>query len=152
MWAASALALLLASLIYLARPEALAAAAPFLAAWFVSPLVAFVVSGPLRLAEAAPLRPVERDELRRIARRTWGFFETFVGDLDHWLPPDNFQEGPKPAVAHRTSPTNQGLLLLSTLAAHDFGYLSMPTLLARTEKTLETLSKLERFRGHFLNW
>ena len=39
------------------------------------------------------------------------------------LPPDNFQEDPKPVIAHRTSPTNLGLYLLSVVAAHDFGWL-----------------------------
>ena len=39
------------------------------------------------------------------------------------LPPDNFQEDPKPVVAHRTSPTNIGLYLLSVVAARDFGWL-----------------------------
>ena len=38
------------------------------------------------------------------------------------LAPDNFQEEPKPVVAHRTSPTNLGLYLLSTIAARDFGW------------------------------
>ena len=36
------------------------------------------------------------------------------------LPPDNFQEDPKPVVAHRTSPTNIGLYLLSTVARPRF--------------------------------
>ena len=27
-----------------------------------------------------------------ISRKTWAFFETFVGPADHWLPPDNYQE------------------------------------------------------------
>ena len=66
-----------------------------------------------------------RGELRLLARRTWDFFETFVGPSDHWLPPDNYQEIPQPKVAHRTSPTNMGLLLVSTLAAHDLGYLGV---------------------------
>ena len=56
------------------------------------------------------------ERLRRITRKTWHFFETFVGDEDHWLPPDNFQEIPDSRIAHRTSPTNQGMLLLSTMA------------------------------------
>jgi cyclic beta-1,2-glucan synthetase len=61
--------------------------------------------------------------LRTVARKTWAFFETYVGPEDHWLPPDNYQEHPVPAVAHRTSPTNMGLSLLANLAAYDFGYL-----------------------------
>src|SRR5581483_597980 len=51
-----------------------------------------------------------------------------------------------------TSPTNQGLLLLSTLGAHDLGYLGLPRLVERLEKTFETLERLERYRGHFYNW
>ncbi len=56
-----------------------------------------------------------------VARRTWRFFEAFVGAEDNWLPPDNFQEDPVPVIAHRTSPTNIGLLLLATVSAHDLG-------------------------------
>ncbi|MEM5776497.1 MAG: hypothetical protein AAGU05_15950, partial [Anaerolineaceae bacterium] len=71
---------------------------------------------------------------------------------DHWLPPDHFQEAPLGVVAHRTSPTNMGLLLTSTLAAHDFGYLDQLGLATRLATTMETFSQMERFRGHFLNW
>src|SRR5205085_10812461 len=70
----------------------------------------------------------------------------------HWLPPDNFQEDPRPVVAHRTSPTNTGLLLLSTVAAHDFGYLGTLELIERLELTCATLNQLPRFHGHFFNW
>jgi cyclic beta-1,2-glucan synthetase len=75
-----------------------------------------------------------------------------VGDEDHWLPPDNFQEFPDGRVAHRTSPTNKGLLLLSTLAAHDLGYIGLRALVQRLEKTFDTLDRLETHWGHFYNW
>src|SRR5262249_29874439 len=78
--------------------------------------------------------------------------EAFVGAEDNWLPPDNFQEYPKPKVAHRTSPTNQGLFIVSAIAAHDFGYLSKTDLVDLLEKNLETCERLTRYRGHFLNW
>ena len=42
--------------------------------------------------------------------------------------------------------------LLSTLAAHDLGYLSTAALLDRLDRTLTTLEGLERHEGHFLNW
>ncbi len=90
--------------------------------------------------------------LRGVARRTWRFFETFVTPADHMLPPDNFQEDPEPVVAHRTSPTNIGLYLLSTIAAHDFGWLGAIDTIERLEATLATMDRLERFRGHFYNW
>ncbi len=83
---------------------------------------------------------------------TWGFFESFVGPMDNWLPPDNYQAAPEGKVAHRTSPTNKGLLLLSTLAAHDLGYLGLGNLTDRLEKTFDTLDRLERCHGHFYNW
>ena len=90
--------------------------------------------------------------LRLTARRTWRFFETFVGPEDHALPPDNFQEEPTPVVAHRTSPTNLGLYLLSIIAAHDFGWIGTVAAIERLEATLGTMNGLERFRGHFYNW
>ena len=134
------------------HPAAIAAAAPILLAWFFSPLVAFWVSRPRPKAEE-PLTEDERRVLRRIARRTWTFFETYVGDEDHWLPPDNVQEDESgDRVARRTSPTNQGLLLLSTLAAHDLGFLGFRALLDRLENTFETFDRLERYHGHFYNW
>ncbi len=55
-------------------------------------------------------------------------------------------------IAHRTSPTNMGLALLSNLAAYDFGFISAGQLEDRTAKTLTTMERLERFRGHFFNW
>ena len=90
--------------------------------------------------------------LRKLARRTWAFFENFVTEKDHWLPPDNFQEEPVSILAHRTSPTNIGLLLLANLTAYDFGYVSMGMMFNRTEKTFDTLNLMEKFRGHFYNW
>ena len=90
--------------------------------------------------------------LRLVARRTWRFFETFVTTEDHMLPPDNFQEDPSPVMAHRTSPTNLGLYLLSTASAHDFGWLGIIDTIERLEATLSTMGTLARFRGHFYNW
>jgi cyclic beta-1,2-glucan synthetase len=145
-------ALALGAVIAWLNPAALWAALPLLLAWVAAPLVAFQVSQPRRLAEPPILRDDDLHILHRAARKTWHFFETFVGDEDHWLPPDNYQENPRGVVAHRTSPTNIGLLLLSTLAAHDLGYLSLRQLLDRLDRTFDTLDALERYRGHFFNW
>ena len=68
------------------------------------------------------------------------------------LAPDNFQEQPQPVLAHRTSPTNLGLYLLSVVAACDFGWLGKIETAQRLEATLGTMNGLERFRGHFYNW
>jgi cyclic beta-1,2-glucan synthetase len=134
------------------RPEAWPAALPFLILWAASPLVARWISLPRSLAPTQPLSLPDAQALRLTARRTWRFFETFVGPEDHALPPDNFQETPSPVVAHRTSPTNIGLYLLSTVAARDFGWLGTLDAVERLEGTLETMNGLERFRGHLYNW
>ncbi|MBI3782117.1 MAG: hypothetical protein HY270_01825 [Deltaproteobacteria bacterium] len=127
-------------------------AGPFVALWMLSPVVAQWASRPPPLVGPASVFPADAEALRLIARRTWRFFETFVVSEDHMLPPDNFQEDPKPVVAHRTSPTNLGLYLLSVVSARDFGWLGTFETVERLSATLETMTSLERFRGHFYNW
>ncbi|MEP7058615.1 MAG: glucoamylase family protein, partial [Caldimonas sp.] len=90
--------------------------------------------------------------LRRLARRTWAFFDAHVGAADNHLPPDNVQEHPVARVAHRTSPTNMGFALLAGLSAREFGYLTTSQLLTRIGAALTTMESLERHRGHFFNW
>ncbi|MDO8700734.1 MAG: glucoamylase family protein, partial [Deltaproteobacteria bacterium] len=147
-----ALATAVGLLVLFRPPEAWSIAAPFALLWALSPMVAYWISLPPRAAAARPLSPDDACTLRLTARRTWRFFETFVGPEDHALPPDNFQEDPTPVVAHRTSPTNLGLYLLSIIAAHDFGWLGTVAAIERVEATLGTMDGLERFRGHFYNW
>ncbi|MBL6751098.1 MAG: cyclic beta 1-2 glucan synthetase [Nevskia sp.] len=133
------------------RPWALAAAAPVLCLWLAAPGIAWWLSRPLVRREAK-LALEQQVFLRRIARKTWAFFERFVVAQDNWLPPDNFQEHPGPVIAHRTSPTNMGLALLANLSAWDFGFVSAGSLLARTTDAFGTMAKLERHQGHFYNW
>ncbi|GLK89369.1 glycoside hydrolase family 94 protein [Pseudomonas turukhanskensis] len=150
MWAAPLLSTLVAGLL-VTRPFALLVAAPFLLLWWASPCIAWWLSRPRRRAVFTP----SRDELlflRLLARKTWAFFDRFVGPADNWLPPDNMQEQPIAVVAHRTSPTNMGMALLSHLAAYDFGYLSATRLLLRLEFSLNSMAGLERHRRHFYNW
>jgi cyclic beta-1,2-glucan synthetase len=134
------------------QPAAGPVALPWLMLWLVSPAVARWLSLPRSTTDTQPLSPADARAMRLIARRTWRFFETFVGPDDHALPPDNFQETPSPVVAHRTSPTNIGLYVLSTVAARDFGWIGTLDTVERLEATFDTLSTLERFRGHFYNW
>jgi cyclic beta-1,2-glucan synthetase len=126
-------------------------ALPILLLWMLSPLIAQWISNRIK-SQTTPLSDEQAMLFRQVARRTWGFFERFVGPVDHWLPPDHFQEFPIGIVAHRTSPSNIGLLLTSTLAAYDLGYIDQIELATRLSTTMDTLNQLERFRGHFLNW
>jgi cyclic beta-1,2-glucan synthetase len=133
------------------RPGALVIAAPFLILWFASPEIA------RRISRGRPTRREQLAEndisfLHEIARRTWLFFESFVGPDGNWLPPDNYQEDPGRVVAHRTSPTNIGMLLLSTLVAYDLGYIGPEQIALRLRNTLKTVARLVHYRGHLLNW
>ncbi len=132
-------------------PPALWSAAPVLLLWMLSPQINLWLNRPVKQADV-PLSDAEQAALRRITRSTWAFFERFAGPEDHWLPPDHYQEHPVGIVAHSTSPTNIGLLLTSTLAAYDLGYLDLLGLSARMSATFESLHQLERHNGHFLNW
>ncbi|HBM10224.1 MAG TPA: glycosyl transferase, partial [Pseudomonas sp.] len=125
---------------------------PFALLWLGAPAIALWASRSPRIAPRQTLAEPDAEELRLIARRTWRFFETFVTPADNMLPPDNFQEDPKPVVARRTSPTNMGLYLLSAITARDFGWAGTLQTLDRLEATLESMSRLQRHRGHFFNW
>lgn len=125
---------------------------PFALSWCLSPVIAWKASQ--YSASARRLEATENESLflRIQARKTWRYFETFVSATHHDLPPDNFQETPQPLVAHRTSPTNMGLYLLSVVAACDFGWIGLTDATERLGRSLETMGKLPRFRGHFYNW
>ena len=151
MWQVELLTIAAATLILYRRPAALVAAAPFLLAWAISPLVSWWVSRPPATTDHE-LTAAQVDLIRRLTRYTWRFFETFVNAESNWLPPDNFQEDPRPVLAQRTSPTNIGLQLLSSAAAHDLGYLGMLEFTERQELTFASLGKMPKFRGHFFNW
>jgi cyclic beta-1,2-glucan synthetase len=133
------------------HPERFAVAAVFAAIWLAGPTVAWWVSEPTA-TEHAVLTAKQQRALRRSARKTWRFFETFITAEGHYLAPDNFQEDPKGQVAWRTSPTNLGLQLLSCLNAYDLGYVCLRDLDERVDATLTTMAGLERYEGHFYNW
>ncbi len=130
----------------------LAVAVPLAASWLAGPVFAWWLSQPATVLAQEPLDAADRDSLRRVARKTWRFFETFVTAYGHHLAPDNYQEDPGGVVAWRTSPTNIGLQLLSYVNAFDLGYINVRGLTTRVSATLNAMAGLERFRGHFYNW
>ena len=125
---------------------------PFIPLWLASPWLALLMSRPPR---AKLLRPLGNDEilyLHETGRRIWRFFSTFVTAEENFLPPDNFQETPSPVVAHRSSPTNFGLYLLSVISARDFFWIGLDEMTERLEQTLSAMRSLPRHQGHFFNW
>ncbi len=132
-------------------PLTLLVALPFLIVWSLSPAIVWWLSRPL-LPVKTKLNAKQIIFLQKLSRKTWAFFESFVGPEDNWLPPDNFQQHPIAVIAHRTSPTNMGLSLLANLSAWDFGYSNTSQLIERTANIFQNMKKLERYCGHFYNW
>ncbi len=120
------------------------------AAWCFAPQVAEWLDAPIALPE--PLSDPDRQSLEALARDTWRFFERAVTADDNHLPPDNLQLQPDRGLAHRTSPTNIGLYLLSCVSAQRLGFLEPDEMARRVEATLYNLEKLETWNGHLLNW
>jgi cyclic beta-1,2-glucan synthetase len=144
--------LLLAAVALVARAN-LPYAAPLLVLWALAPVgVGWLGRIEAEPAPDAQLTDEGRRRLRLLARKTWRFFDVFVTAEDNWLPPDNYQEDPRGIVAHRTSPTNIGLYLLSVISARDLGFITAREALARLENTFATLGRMERRAGHILNW
>ncbi len=151
MWMAPFFAFVTLTSLALWWPLTLAFVWPIAFLWIASPAIVWWISKtPVR--RNSLLTNNQKLFLREISCKTWAFFESFVVSEENWLPPDNFQEQPVPAVAHRTSPTNMGLSLLANLSAYDFGYIQAGQLIQRTSNSMRTMESMERFRGHFYNW
>ncbi|MXP13219.1 cellobiose phosphorylase [Altererythrobacter confluentis] len=151
MWLGSLIAALVCAMLAWLRPMALISAGPLLGVWILAPEIA-LWSGRPRRSPVVPLGDGDEIYLRLLARKTWYFFESFAGPEDNWLPPDNYQGPPHEEIGHRTSPTNIGMLLLSTAAAWDMGHVGRMELAARGANVLGAMDRLERYRGHFYNW
>ncbi len=65
--------------------------------------------------------------------------------------PDTVQEEPA-RIAAQISPTNLGFLLNARQVAVEFGYLTVPEFVEQTARTLETVARLPKHRGHLYNW
>ncbi|HXP88164.1 MAG TPA: glucoamylase family protein [Bryobacteraceae bacterium] len=124
----------------------------FLALWVLSPALMRWLGRPVPLLNRDRIKIEDKHFLRRLARRTWRYFDDLVNAETNWLPPDNSQLALRVEVAQRTSPTNIGLWLTSALAGTDFGYLTVIDFVNRCTQTMATLDRLERYEGHLLNW
>ncbi|MGY6549085.1 MAG: DUF3131 domain-containing protein [Roseinatronobacter sp.] len=147
-----ALGLVPAGAVVLHNPDLWSLVLPFALMWSASPAIAHRISQPALARRGAAITGADAQGLRLIARSTWRYFESFVTEADNFLPPDNYQETPLPALARRTSPTNVGMYLLSVTAAHDLGWIGRANATTRLEQTLATMQRMPQFRGHLYNW
>ncbi len=98
------------------------------------------------------IKAAEREKLKEYCGAMFRFYEDYAVKEDNFLPVDNMQQAPVYLVAHRTSPTNIGLMMLSQLAARDFGFIDSVGLFLRVSRTLSTVEKLEKWKGNLYNW
>ena len=152
MWHAPAVAFASLALAAAAGDNAFLVGIPFVLLWVLSPGIAWYVSQSAETEDQLFVPDDVAVGLRRIGRRTWRYFDTFVTPEQNYLPPDNVQESPQFAVATRTSPTNIGVYLLSTISARRFGWIGFQETIERLENTITTLEKMEKYRGHLINW
>ena len=118
--------------------------------WFFAPPYAAIISGEIK--QQIKLTPSERNYVLNAAADIWRYFTDFVTPSENYLPPDNWQEQPAAGVAHRTSPTNIGLAMMSALAAFDMGIANRQTALGMIENMLATVKRLPKWNGHLYNW
>ncbi|HKB45919.1 MAG TPA: glucoamylase family protein [Chitinophagaceae bacterium] len=151
MWFAPVLSGSLFIYLTLYSPLTLVTVLPVLILWGISPFIAWWISLPVSKRKIE-FSQEQKIVLQKLARKIWAFFENFIGSEDNWLPPDNYQEHPVEKIAHRTSPTNIGLYLLSSFTAWDFGYITSTELIERTTNTISTMQRMEKYKGHLYNW
>ena len=151
MIASPILALLATALAWAYRPGAFAVYLFVCLFWLLAPQIAFLISKK-REEPALALSEHDKQELRKLARRTYRYFEEFANARNHFLPPDNYQADPPRGIAYRTSPTNIGLGLMAVLSARDFGYVGTSGMTKSIYNILCTVESLEKWNGHLLNW
>ncbi|CCB86235.1 protein ndvB [Parachlamydia acanthamoebae UV-7] len=134
------------------HPSAFFVALPFGLLWMLSPGIVAILDKSIHFEKGRRLTHSQQTFLRHIARKTWRYFDDFVGPQTHWLPPDNYQAALSVEVAQRTSPTNIGLWMVAVLSAYDLKYLTFDQVLDRLSSTLLNINKLEQYEGHLLNW
>lgn len=134
------------------HPIALPTAIPFCTLWLLAPLIVHILDKPRIAPPDEEITEEDRLFLRKLARKTWRYFDDFVGPQSNWLPPDNYQAALTIEIAQRTSPTNIGLWMLAVLGAHDLKYMTVDDVLDRLAATFRSFKRLEMYEGHFLNW
>lgn len=151
-WGGRLTTLLFAAAAVYAFPTGLRAAGLAIAAvWLLAPAAVRWLNGAPAVRPSGLAEP-DRERLHKLARQIWAYYEDFAVEGDNWLPPDNVQLEPPVGVAHRTSPTNIGLMLACTVAARDFGFIDTPGMMDRIERTIGTIEKMEKWSGHLYNW
>ena len=144
-------AVIVGILVLVFKPYLAIVSAALLAVWAMAPCIAYIISRD-RIDTAKRIPKEDTNDLGKIARKTWRYFEEFIDPSNNYLVPDNFQQEPYRGLAERTSPTNIGLSLLSVVAARDMGYIGYLEMTDIISNIISTLENLKKWNGHLYNW
>jgi len=111
----------------------------------------YLSSKPLK-EKSEKLDALARENIISHAAAQWKYYENYAGREENYLPADNVQFSPVFRVAHRTSPTNIGLLLCCVVAARRLEFISENEALERIKNTLSSVERLEKWNGNLYNW
>lgn len=121
--------------------------------WILAPFFAALIS--VERKEGFVFSRKERLYLRTVAARTYWFFLDFATKEEQWLMPDHFQEEPsnkRHSHGLGISPTNLGMYLLALSGARTMGLSSISDYCERMTRALQSMQRMDRYRGHFFNW
>lgn len=121
--------------------------------------LAFIFAPVFSLISGRPAKPKrralsesERNLVISYMSMTWNFYSKYCVGAENMLPPDNVQETPVFRISHRTSPTDIGMYAASCLCARDMNFIDSDELCFRLEGMLDSMDKMEKYRGNLLNW
>ncbi|MCL2096709.1 MAG: hypothetical protein FWH10_07385 [Oscillospiraceae bacterium] len=120
--------------------------------WLFFPVTAYITGRETEDLSERRLAENQEKKLREYISDMWKFYNATVTKRDNYLPPDNIQFFPVESTAHRTSPTNIGLYMLSVLSARDFDLIDSNALCSKLEGTVSAVEKMEKRDGHLYNW
>ncbi len=120
--------------------------------FLAGPFVQWYISRRSKQVNKPVLSASDTAYLRDLAHKMWQYYADLCNAENNYLPPDNLQLQPVQTTAHRTSPTNIGLMLLSTVSAEALRIISAGEMLNRIAAAWQTIEQLERWHGHLLNW
>ena len=122
--------------------------------WCLAPaILCYISKEKSQKAISDKLDAGEKIYLLTIAKDTWKYFEEYMNEKNNYLPPDNYQEDRKKnIVVNRTSSTNIGLGLLTIVSAYDLGFIKFEKSVDLLQKTINTITNLQKWNGHLYNW
>ena len=120
--------------------------------WLFFPVIAYIMGRETDDSHERRLGENQEIKLKTYISDMWKFYASTVNRRDNYLPPDNIQFFPIESTAHRTSPTNIGLYMLSVLSARDFEFIDTKLMCSKLEATVSTIEKMEKWSGHLYNW